>query len=103
MSQKISPKFQAELHRYAVQLGEGIDLRKTDFGEWFIVDRKFPFNDVSISTSNAYLGVRCGNWHVEEIDKDMFDTAPNPRFLMQLSPIDDCAVLSNEIQPVIAG
>ena len=86
-----------------MQLGERIDLRKTDSGEWFIVDRKFPFNDVSISTSDAYMGVRCGDWYVEEIDKDMFDTAPNPRFLMQLSSINDYSVLSNEIQTVITG
>lgn len=68
------------------RLGEGVELRKTHLGEWLLVNRKFPFNDEDLSTRDAYLGVRCMDWSVGEIEKDLFDTSPNARVLLEFEP-----------------
>lgn len=98
---KLSSELQCQLKQFQSQLGAGIEIRKTRHNEWLLLDRNLPFNDASVSTRDEYLGIRCHDWSVGEINKDLFETSPNPRFLLEFESEEMRGTLVNEIQLLI--
>lgn len=98
---KLSSKMQDHLQQFESQLGAGIEIRKTLYNEWLLLDRNYVFNDASVSTRDEYLGVLCHDWSVGAIDKDLFDTSPNPRFLLEFEPDETQGQLVAEIQSLV--